>query len=164
MWGGELSAFTLIRRRMRLIRKHSAAYCPKCSGSNHIKYTGKDWNVHPCVAESLISIFQSFEAGIANAISSIKWMKNVTFYVKKTLQDVIIWFVEHLSHDVLWISVVQLVWYFIETVYIGPSSARGNSNLFIIDLLVFRKLLRATWCGLCGYRSVKINSLNAKHD
>ena len=30
---------------------------------------------NPCVAELFVSNFRSFEAGIANTISSFKWMK-----------------------------------------------------------------------------------------
>ena len=34
------------------------------------------FSIEPCTAELFVSIFHSFEAGIANAISSFKWMKN----------------------------------------------------------------------------------------
>ena len=33
-----------------------------------------------CTAEFFVSIFQSFKAGIANTISSFKWMKNDIIY------------------------------------------------------------------------------------
>ena len=32
--------------------------------------------INPCTAELFVSIFHSFEAGIADAISSFKWIKN----------------------------------------------------------------------------------------
>ena len=34
----------------------------------------------PCIAKEFVSIFYSFKAGIANAISSFKWMKNCISY------------------------------------------------------------------------------------
>ena len=37
---------------------------------------------NPCAAELFVSIFHSFAAGIANAISSFKWMKNIIIYEK----------------------------------------------------------------------------------
>ena len=39
-------------------------------------------NVNPCAAELFVSIFHSFEAGIADAISSFKWMKNNIIFEK----------------------------------------------------------------------------------
>ena len=36
--------------------------------------------VNSCTAELFVSIFHSFEAGIANAISSFKWMKTSIIY------------------------------------------------------------------------------------
>ena len=42
-----------------------------------------DWSlVNP--AELFVTIFHSFEAGITNAISSFKWIKNNTIYEKYT--------------------------------------------------------------------------------
>ena len=37
---------------------------------------------NPCAAELFVIIFHSFEAGIANAISSFKLMKNNIIYEK----------------------------------------------------------------------------------
>ena len=52
--------------------------------------------------------FHSFEAGIANAISSFKWMKNILIMKNSDLPN---WLTEHLSQDMLQISVVfYLVW------------------------------------------------------
>ena len=36
--------------------------------------------INPCAAECLFLIFHSFEAGIANNISSFKWRKNNNIY------------------------------------------------------------------------------------
>ena len=41
-------------------------------------------NINPCAAEVFVSIFHSFEAGIANTISSFKEMKNNSIYEKYT--------------------------------------------------------------------------------
>ena len=38
--------------------------------------------INPFAAELFVSIFHSFEAGIANAISSFKWWKIVRIYDK----------------------------------------------------------------------------------
>ena len=60
-------------------------------------------NISPCSAELLFSIFHSFEAGIANAISSFKWQKNmITVFMKNShLQNWIIWITQHLSQAAL---------------------------------------------------------------
>ena len=39
-------------------------------------------NINPSAAVLFVSIFHSFAAGIANAISSFKWMKNNIIYEK----------------------------------------------------------------------------------
>ena len=43
---------------------------------------------NPCADVVLTSIFHSFEAGIANAISSFKWMKNNIIYEKKDISQI----------------------------------------------------------------------------
>ena len=40
------------------------------------------FNINPCTAELFVGIFHSFEAGIANSISSFKWHKNRYIYEK----------------------------------------------------------------------------------
>ena len=41
-----------------------------------------DFSTNSCTAEWCVSIFNSFETGIANAISSLKWMENIIIYEK----------------------------------------------------------------------------------
>ena len=46
--------------------------------------------LNPCIVESFVSIFYSFKAGIANAISSFKLMKNNIFMKNRHLGNQII--------------------------------------------------------------------------
>ena len=78
-------------RRMRHIR--------------HLGIKGSYLPFNPCTAEVFVSIFLSFEAGIADAISSFKWMKNNIIYEKSHLPNRIIWLTEHLPQDMLQILV-----------------------------------------------------------
>ena len=52
----------------------------------HLSFVGIDrtdaYTILSALAELLFSIFHSFKAEIANAISSFKWMKNVYIYEK----------------------------------------------------------------------------------
>ena len=43
--------------------------------------------VNPCAAYLFVRIFHSFEAGIADAISSFKWMENNIIYEKYGLSS-----------------------------------------------------------------------------
>ena len=38
--------------------------------------------INPCTAELFVSIFRLFEAGIADTISSFKWIKKNSIYEK----------------------------------------------------------------------------------
>ena len=67
-------------------------------------------------AELFVSIFHSIEAGIADAISSFKWMKNSIICEKKHLPNWIILLTEHLSHDIM-LVVFYLAWNMLENVY-----------------------------------------------
>ena len=53
---------------------------------------------NPSAVELRVSIFHSFEGGIANADSNFKWRKKCLFMKNVHLQNVIIWLSEDLSH------------------------------------------------------------------
>ena len=75
--------------------------------------------INPCSAELFVSIFHSFEAGIANAISSFKQMKKIVFLKNRHLSDWIISLTEHLSQNMLHIFMVfYLFQNFLENVHI----------------------------------------------
>ena len=83
------------------------------------------YNINPCPAE-LFQSFHSFEAGIANAISSFKWWKTFPFMKNKHLPDWNIWLAEHLPLNILSISVAfYLGWNFLENVYIRVQQDKG---------------------------------------
>ena len=74
-----------------------------------------DGFLSPCPAELFVSIFHSFEAGIANAISSFKWKKNNIVYEKIFISQIEL--LDELPQDMWQILVVfYLVWKRIYTV------------------------------------------------
>ena len=79
--------------------------------------------LNTCIAE-LLSIFHSFEAGIADAISSFKWMKNKIIYEKQTspiLYYLINWAstTRYVTHFGVFFNLVLNV---IETVFTIPAA------------------------------------------
>ena len=75
------------------------------------------YQVNPCPAELFQIIFRSFNAGIANAISSFKWRKILLFMKNKHLPNWNISLAEHLPLNILSISVAfYLGWDFLENV------------------------------------------------
>ena len=75
--------------------------------------------INPCLAELFELYFSSFEAGIANAMSSFKWRKIFLFFENIHLLNWVIRLIEHLSPTILSISVTYyLAWNMLKTVYI----------------------------------------------
>ena len=82
--------------------------------------------INHCPAELFQSIFHSFKAGIANAISSFKWRKKILFMKNKHLPNWNICLAEHLPLNILSISVAfYLGWNFLENVYIQVQQDKG---------------------------------------
>ena len=79
-----------------------------------------------------VSIFHSFEAGIANANSSFKWRKKCPFMKNSHLQNLIIWLTEHQSQTFLldFSSVsFDLIWNLLETASTRVRRKYTNANL-----------------------------------
>ena len=84
------------------------------------------WGLNPCPAELFQIIFHSFEAGIANAISSFNWRKIVLFMKNKHFPIWNICLAEHLLLNIWSISVaLYLGWNFFENVYIAVQQDKG---------------------------------------
>ena len=90
----------------------------------------------PCVAELFVFISHSFEAGIANAISSFKWRKIFLFMKNRRHPRWIIWLTEHPFRTILSISVAFiLVQHLLETVCIRSRQLKGHFSIFIREPL-----------------------------
>ena len=59
----------------------------------------KSW-LDSCAAQWFVSIFHSFKAGIANAISSFKWWK-IIFFLNKHIPNWTVLIIDHLPQNIL---------------------------------------------------------------
>ena len=73
---------------------------PSTTLAQHWANIGRISN-NPNAAELFRTIFHSFEAGIANAISSSKWRKVMIFMSKWTFSNVYVRLTKHLPQDIL---------------------------------------------------------------
>ena len=80
--------------------------------------------INPCFAEIPVSIFMSFEAGIANAISSFKWRKMFLLYVN--------WSHRHIA--VTWSTEWHFLWCEIRLTTCGPSMTMVKCDLYLVSL------------------------------
>ena len=87
-------------------------------------------------SELFVSFFQSFEAGIANAISSFKRLKNNSIYEKYVSPEFNYWSTEHLPKPVL-ADLVNCLWVFFNRLKLELLTQLPASNEW--KIIVFMK-------------------------
>ena len=94
--------------------------------------------INPCPADLIQLYFSSFEAGIANAISSFKWQKIYLFMKNKHVWKLTFCLTEHLSQTILWISAsFYFLWNLPETGY-RPIRLQQRNGQHLFDQLIKR--------------------------